>query len=213
MFTEQRPCSVNRISGSDILKIIIKEIFHMGKTFKKLFSLFLVGCMTVGLCVGASAATTAKMSLNQVEFDTPHGHYFNVSGNSNRVLNQYTSGVPVNGTKVTTWTKEENEPTQAWDIGYLSNGRFIIVTNSDRTLAIDYDRNYTYPTVQLYTWVNDYYDDVVLSEGIYGLGDSYIKLANRDRYIYVTNTNTSVYNANGKVCEWSPNGTYWHHEV
>ncbi len=130
----------------------------------------------------------------------------------NRVLNQYTSSFPKEGTPVTTWTKDRSDITQALDYGYVGNGRFIIVANSDRSLAIDYDRNYTYPKVQLYSWEGDYYDDVVLSEGIHS-GDRKIKLANRNRFVQVTNENTAVYDANGKLCQWTENGTEWVHEI
>jgi hypothetical protein len=58
-----------------------------------------------------------------------------------------------------------------------------------------------------------YYDDVVLSQGITGVGASTIKWANRDRYLYVTTTNTSVYDANGKVVQWNAAGTSWIHEA
>ena len=182
------------------------------KGFKKLFAVLLALCFVVGLSPKTSAASTIKIVSTDVEFDTPHGHYFYVSGNSNQYLNMYTSGAPVSATKVTTWSKEENEPTQAWDIGYLSNGKFIIVVNNNRSLAIDFDRNYNTPQVQLYSWINDYYDDVVMDKGIYG-GNSAepIKLVNRSSYLNVTNTNTAVYDANGKVCVWNSTPTYWVH--
>lgn len=182
------------------------------KGFKKLFAVLLALCFVVGLSPKTSAASTITLKRSDISFDTPHGHYFYVNGNSNRYLNMYTSSEPSSRTKVTTWTKEEDEPTQAWDIGYLPNGDFIIVVNNNRTLAIDFDRNYDTPQVQLYPWVNDYYDDVVMSKGIYG-GNSAepIKLVNRSSYLNVTNTNTAVYDANGKVCVWNSTPIYWVH--
>ena len=189
---------------------IQERIFAMKKLLRQLLTTAICLCMVILPTYTVSAASTVKLSEADVSFDTLHGHYFHVEGNPNRVLNQYTDGLPCCGTKVTTWTKIDEEPTQAWDIGYLSNGNFIIVTNPNRTLAIDYDRNYTYPDVQLYTWINDYYDDVVLSHGIH-YGDTYIKLLNRDRYLYVTNNNTGVYDANGKTCQWSTYITNWVH--
>lgn len=182
------------------------------KGFKKLFAVLLALCFVVGLSPKTSAASTTKILEADVEFDTRHGHYFYVEGNSNCYLNMYTDSIPTSRTKVTTWTKEENNATQAWDIGYLSNGKFIIVVNNNRTLAIDFDRNYDTPQVQLYSWVNDYYDDVVMSKGIYGVNSvEPIKLANRSSYLNVTNTNTGVYDVNGKVCVWNSTPTYWVH--
>ena len=181
----------------------------MKKILKRIMALSLCACMMMGAASTASAASYNTLGSNQVSFDTQLGHYFHVYGNNNRYLNMYTSGTPTNGTKVTTWSRIENDPTQAWDIGYLADGSFIIVVNNNRNLAIDFNRNT--PDVQLYSWVGDYYDDVVMGQGL-GPNEP-IKLVNRNSYLNVTNTNTAVYDANGKVCVWNSTPTTWVHHL
>lgn len=127
----------------------------------------------------------------------------------------YTSGVPVSGTKVTTWSRIPGDPTQAWDHGTLADGTCIIIANNYTQLAIDFNRNYNIPEVQLYEWIGDYYDDVVIDYDMSSLQGNPIKLANRAAYLNVTDENTAVYDPYGKICVWSDSSspTNWVRDI
>lgn len=89
----------------------------MGKTFKKLFSLFLVGCMTVGLCVGASASSVIGTADDQsipLHAATGTQGYLNIYGNN----------VIGNNRNVCTWSYDGTSA-QRWKIQVVDGGRVV----------------------------------------------------------------------------------------
>ncbi|MDO5601737.1 MAG: hypothetical protein Q4G07_03115 [Oscillospiraceae bacterium] len=141
-------------------------------------------------------------------YDASHGHMFWLSGNQNAALNQYAAGAPYNGAPVTTWTKilNTNSPdyiTQQWDLATLSNGNWLIVTNQNRSLTLDFNRNYNTPEVQVYTYIDNYYRDCTVKQHPVG-STGPILLAGRPGFgITVTTERTALYDPNGFKCRWT----------
>ncbi len=87
----------------------------MSKTFKKLFSLVLAGCMTVGMCVSASAESVIGTSANQsipLYAATDSQGYINIYGNN----------VIGNNRNVCTWTYDGTSA-QRWKVQTVDGGR------------------------------------------------------------------------------------------
>ena len=89
----------------------------MSKTFKRLFSLVLAGCMTVGMCVSASAASVIGTYANQ---SIP---LYAATG-SQGYINTYGNNVIGNNRNVCTWTYDGTSA-QRWKVQTVDGGRVI----------------------------------------------------------------------------------------
>ena len=143
----------------------------MSFVWKKAGSLFTVLVLLIAVAQPVFAAPNGLFTEDDkvVFADTSHGRHLYLDSNHQIALNQYTSGMPVNGTLVTTWHVDTTDSTQSWEFwGPQSLGigasKVVIVprTNPDIGLNIVRASTGTSLTANLYPLVGNYYNDTAL---------------------------------------------------
>ncbi|MDK2813259.1 MAG: hypothetical protein PWQ08_514 [Clostridiales bacterium] len=156
----------------------------------------------------------APSQLLQSGGDTDHGWYFSRVANnpsSSERLNVYTSGMPVSGTKVTTWSGPV-ENTHVWRVSVAISGQPIEISPAlNRMLVLDANRTAMGTQCQVYTKANDLYADYAItlnSQGsVIGMSEP-VTMSLPPRYnqtstVYVTYTNVQTSVSGGHICTWN----------
>ena len=120
----------------------------MSKTFKRLFSLVLAGCMTVGMCISTSAASVIGTYANQsipLYAATGSQGYINIYGNN----------VIGNNRNVCTWTYDGTSA-QRWKVQTVDGGR-VIKSILNQRYALNPDRRAVQAVFVTDLYIQKYY--------------------------------------------------------
>lgn len=163
----------------------------MKKYLKRIMVLSLCACMFMGAASPASALSLngvipsdawnelvtyysqpgepyypGYFDLNPADRDTNHGFIIAFDPQKNVVLNQYTSGTPVNGTRVSSWKYEEYDTTQEWfkyRTTSSSSSPFFLVPSRNTDTFLEIYRTSSSSTADLVarigSYQNNYYED------------------------------------------------------
>ena len=110
----------------------------MSKSIKKLFSLVLAGCMTVGMCVSASAATIQLFSRSSSSPTSHIGGIFAISSvrHSDQELNVF--GTIANNRNVTTWPVNDRDDMHKFILKKESGVYYSLRCNSGYNYAVEH---------------------------------------------------------------------------
>jgi len=165
--------------------------------------------LTVILFVTMSGSFVQAAPL-EVEIRTP-----STWGNSNMMLNCYTSSRPVSGTQVSTW-KRSDHSTQLWGYYKLSGGKRALRPVDNLALALNANRSYEGTVCNVITSATNYFNDYALNLVDYGMVGEANKIkielparSGHKQKVYVTNC------GNYQLCRWkyaSSSNQYWYME-
>ena len=164
------------------------------------------------------------------EGDTAHGFKIYTNTNKTVCLNQYTSGNPVVGTRVSTWKNETTESTQKWYLfttGQPQN-KFFIVPILNKNVFIEVYRTSSSASADLIARLGSYQDNFyedcyiygIMTGSYNGMVGEYMSLSTRTtngttfptRQLKISSSSTPVSDGNGtsKYCTWSSSGNIFY---
>ena len=164
------------------------------------------------------------------EGDTAHGFKIYTNSSKSACLNQYTSGSPVVGTRVSTWKNETTENTQKWLLYTTgqTGSKFFIVPYLDYDLFIEVYRTSSSSSADLIarigSYQSNYYEDgYINSRTVNTVNDligEYLSLPARTtngttfptRQLKISSSSTPVSDGNetSKYCTWSSSGNIFY---
>ena len=160
-------CDGRDISHHVNLSLLTERMEHIKKYLKKFTTLLMVM-----MCVGAISITTNAAwggifdSNDNMNFqDTLHGKHLYTDSSFSVSLNQYTSGMPISGTRISTW-KTNTDATQLWEtrMGPRIPKEVLLLPNTNTGVALNVVRSNsgTQLTANLYPQIGNYYNDTVM---------------------------------------------------
>lgn len=152
--------------------------------------------------------------------DADHAWVYSFDSNRSTVLNQYTSGIPQAGTKVSSWKYISGDKSQQWRHYYTFDGKYFISPVNNKNLFLEiYRVSSTSSELQARcnSYINNYYEDGEATLTNVAGGGHKVMLQGRTtngayyppKYLAMGSVSTPVSDGNGtsKYTVWNAYGT------